>query len=99
MPPCALRDVTLARDVADLFTTVLVRAVRDAVARADPLVERGDVAMAREDVFARDVPEFVAADTARDADVERLMVLRCATFFAGATCCASSVTVSQSYRY
>ena len=76
------RAVTLARDVdvGVLLTTVFVLAVLDAVPRAvvaDAL--RGEDAIAREETLVR---EFVcdAADIARDADVERFIVLRCATF-------------------
>ena len=74
------RDVDVDVDVGVLLTTVFVLAVLDAVPRAvvaDAL--RGEDAIAREETLVR---EFVcdAADIARDADVERFIVLRCATF-------------------
>ena len=76
------RAVTLVREVveAGLFTMPVVRAVRETVPRAVLVALRDDVAIAREDVFALEDPEFVADDTARDAVVERLIVLRCTIF-------------------
>jgi hypothetical protein len=73
------RAVTFVRElvVAGLFTTPVVRAVRETVPRAT--VARGDDAIAREEVLVREDAELFADDTARDADVERFIVLRCAT--------------------
>ena len=75
---CEPRAVTLAREGVEevLFTTFVVRAVREAVPRAVPVAERGELAIAREVVLVRDAPELVVEDIARDADVERLIVLR-----------------------
>ena len=80
---CVPRDFTLARDVVvveGLFTTLFVRAVREAVPRVVPVAERGEEATARVVVFVR-APDLLDVDIARDAEVERLMVLRCATVF------------------
>ena len=81
---CAPRALTLARELAvadGLLTTLLVRATREVVVRALFADVRAEDAIARVAVLVREEPEFVAADTARDADVERFMVLRCATAF------------------
>ena len=79
---CAPRADTPVREtvVEGLFTTPVVRAVRAVVPRVVLAALRGDVAIAREDVFVREAPEFVADDTARDAVVERFIVFLCTTF-------------------
>lgn len=95
---CAPRAVTLAREVveAGLFTTLLVRAVRETVPRAVFVVVRGDVATAREDVFVRADAEFAADDIARDALVERFIVLRCVTFGCAMVFSSASKSFSSS---
>ena len=81
----APRDVTVARDVVvdGRFTTLAVRAAREAVAREDVVV-RGEDATARDDTFARDVTPVPVTGNARDTDVERLIVVRLDAW--GATC-------------
>ena len=71
-----LRDVTDVRVDGTRDTTREVFAVRATVPRVFPVVERGEDATAREDVFVRVDAEFVAEDIARDADVERFIVFR-----------------------